>query len=146
MIADKADDGLFSSFFFFVESTSNEGKKKKKKFKKLPFKMSKCFFWSVRRRRPLPRVEQTRKTECKQTEIFSFLIYIYGEQCVLHLFGRQRRRGGNKKLRSAQLELHFHVPPPLPFFRFIGVKFLTLCFIPLHGMNISAPWSLWVTR
>lgn len=46
--------------------------------------------------------------------------------------------------RSWNYIFTFH--PPLPFFRFIGVKFLTLCFIPLHGMNISAPRSLWVTR
>lgn len=43
--------------------------------KKLSFKMSRCCFWSVRRR-PLPCVEQTRKTESEQTEIFGFLIHI----------------------------------------------------------------------
>lgn len=38
--------------------------------------MSKCCFWSVRRRRPLPCAERTRKTESERTEIFSFLMHI----------------------------------------------------------------------
>lgn len=74
-------------------------------------------------------------------------IHLRGAMCSSSIWATAETRGEQEApLGAAGATFSRSPPTPLPFFRFIGVKFLTLSFIPLHGMNISAPWSLWVTR